>query len=233
LNLNLSTLEPKAKILVADVDSEFRNLLAQYLRQIKFDVLTAENAHQALQMIIKRPDLAVIDLSQSRDDQRRVIKALAERNIPVIVLSAHDLLNDKIAVFEAGASDFLAKPFSPRELEYRTQALLRRSPPKQNTESTLSKSIGQLSPRNRDPYRIVGESIDRRYELLQYAGGGGMGAVYRASDTRSDKIVAVKILKPDVADRDAEYTQLFEKEVLAARKMFHPHIVQVLGQRRP
>ena len=57
-----------------------------------------------------------------------LLKKLRERGIdtPTLFLTAHDLLDDKVAGFEAGADDYLAKPFSPRELEYRVEALLRR-----------------------------------------------------------------------------------------------------------
>jgi len=64
------------------------------------------------------PEMSGIDL----------LKKMRERGIttPALFLTAHDLLDDKVAGFEAGADDYLAKPFSPRELEYRIEALLRR-----------------------------------------------------------------------------------------------------------
>jgi DNA-binding response OmpR family regulator len=57
-----------------------------------------------------------------------LLKKLRDRGIdtPALFLTAHDMLDDKVAGFEAGADDYLAKPFSPRELEYRIEALLRR-----------------------------------------------------------------------------------------------------------
>jgi DNA-binding response OmpR family regulator len=64
------------------------------------------------------PEMSGIDL----------LKKLRDRGIttPALFLTAHDLLDEKVAGFEAGADDYLAKPFSPRELEYRVEALLRR-----------------------------------------------------------------------------------------------------------
>src|SRR3989440_5560735 len=57
-----------------------------------------------------------------------LLRKLRDRGIdtPALFLTAHDMLDDKVAGFEAGADDYLAKPFSPRELEYRIEALLRR-----------------------------------------------------------------------------------------------------------
>jgi serine/threonine protein kinase len=81
---------------------------------------------------------------------------------------------------------------------------------------------------NKDPYRRIGGQLAARYELLEYAGGGGMGAVYSALDLTEERIVAVKILKPDIAARNPEYVELFATEVRTAQELKHPHIVQIL-----
>ena len=79
----------------------------------------------------------------------------------------------------------------------------------------------------RDPYRIIGTVLAGKYELLEYAGGGGMGAVYQALSLVDRKPVAVKILKPDIVARNPEYAELFEKEVRTAQSLKHPNIVEV------
>jgi CheY-like chemotaxis protein len=215
-----------AKILLADNDSEMRDLLAEYLRRLNFEVFTADTLERAIEVTSKSPDLGVVDLAQSKDEQVRVIQFLVSRNIPVIVLSAHDHFDDKMDAFEAGASDFVSKPFSPRELDYRIKALLRRKP---NPELTPTLTASPpAAKRVRDPYRLLGEVLNDRYELVEYAGGGGMGAVYKALDHETNARAAVKILKPDVAQRNPEYNDLFEKEVRAAQKLSHPNIVSVL-----
>ena len=87
-----------------------------------------------------------------------LLKKLRERGIdaPALFLTAHDLLDDKVAGFEAGADDYLAKPFSPRELEYRIEALLRRG--------QLSKLEG-----GDDERMEIGDLVvdRRRHELLR------------------------------------------------------------------
>jgi len=80
----------------------------------------------------------------------------------------------------------------------------------------------------RDPYRRNGSLVASRYELVEYAGAGGMGAVYRAFDQVEQTIVAVKFLKPDIAARSPEYVELFEKEARIAQGLRHPHIVTIL-----
>src|SRR5919199_425077 len=83
-------------------------------------------------------------------------------------------------------------------------------------------------PTRRDPYRLVGETFDGRYRLEEFAGMGSFGAVYRAVSTRVGRTVAVKILKPDLADDEAAGArELFQREALTAGRLSHPHIVAV------
>jgi serine/threonine-protein kinase len=79
----------------------------------------------------------------------------------------------------------------------------------------------------KDPYRLVGTVLATKYELEEYAGGGGMGAVYRARRVSDKETVAVKILKPDVVARNHEYSELFKREAKNARSLAHPHIVKI------
>jgi len=80
----------------------------------------------------------------------------------------------------------------------------------------------------RDPYRLTGETFAGRYRLDEYAGAGSFGAVYRATDTRIGRTVAVKILKPDIKDTDQEGArELFQREALTAGRLTHPNIVAV------
>lgn len=81
--------------------------------------------------------------------------------------------------------------------------------------------------KTRDPYRLNGIVLNGRYSLIDYAGSGGMGAVYRAMDTELRRIVAVKILKPDVVARSSEYAELFEREAKNVQSLDHPHIVKI------
>lgn len=83
------------------------------------------------------------------------------------------------------------------------------------------------SPR-RDPYRLTGEMFGGRYRLEEFAGAGSFGAVYRATDVRLGRTVALKILKPDIEEADATGArELFQREALTAGRLAHPHIVAV------
>src|SRR6266511_3476300 len=74
-------------------------------------------------------DCFILEVSMPGMSGFELLKRVRDRGIqtPALFLTAHDALDDKVAGFEAGADDYLAKPFSPRELEYRVEALLRRS----------------------------------------------------------------------------------------------------------
>src|SRR5437764_10028417 len=115
--------------MIVDDDAEMRALLAEYFRRLGFDVAEKESGAAALQTVATdRFDCFILDVAMPEMSGIDLLKKFRDRGIttPALFLTAHDLLDDKVAGFEAGADDYLAKPFSPRELEYRIEALLRR-----------------------------------------------------------------------------------------------------------
>src|SRR3989454_10720508 len=118
------------KLMIVDDDAEMRTLLAEYFRRLGFEVAEKESGAAALQTTATdRFDCFILDVAMPEMSGIELLRKLRDRGIqtPALFLTAHDLLDDKVAGFEAGADDYLAKPFSPRELEYRVEALLRRS----------------------------------------------------------------------------------------------------------
>jgi DNA-binding response OmpR family regulator len=117
------------KLMIVDDDAEMRTLLAEYFRRLGFEVAEKESGPAALQTVTNDHfDCFILDVAMPEMSGIDLLKKLRDRGIttPALFLTAHDLLDDKVAGFEAGADDYLAKPFSPRELEYRIEALLRR-----------------------------------------------------------------------------------------------------------
>src|SRR5205085_11800146 len=115
--------------MIVDDDAEMRTLLAEYFRRLGFEVTEKESGFAALQAVTNdRFDCFILDVAMPEMSGIDLLKKFRDRGIttPALFLTAHDLLDDKVAGFEAGADDYLAKPFSPRELEYRIEALLRR-----------------------------------------------------------------------------------------------------------
>ena len=121
-----------AMILVVDDDARLRGLLSRYLGDNGFRVSTAENASQARdRMRFLQPDLLVLDVMMPGEDGLTLTESLRreQNDTPVLLLTARGAPEDRIAGFEAGADDYLPKPFDPRELVLRIRAMLRRAPP--------------------------------------------------------------------------------------------------------
>jgi two-component system, OmpR family, phosphate regulon response regulator OmpR len=121
-----------AMILVVDDDARLRGLLSRYLTEHGFRVSTAENAAEARdRMRFLLPDLLVLDVMMPGEDGLTLTESLRRdmNDTPVLLLTARGAPEDRIAGFEAGADDYLPKPFDPRELVLRIRAMLRRAPP--------------------------------------------------------------------------------------------------------
>ena len=120
------------KILVVDDDKRLRDLLQRYLGEQGFSVRTAENA-EAMDRIIGRDpfDLIILDLMLPGEDGLSICRRLraSDPKQPIIMLTAKGDEIDRIVGLEMGADDYLPKPFNPRELVARIQAVLRRHTP--------------------------------------------------------------------------------------------------------
>ena len=118
-----------ARILLADDDRAIREALTRALTLEGYDVVQAPDGAQALTAIEQhKPDVAVLDVMMPNVDGLTVCRVLrAERNrIPVLMLTARTETSDRVAGLDAGADDYLAKPFELDELFARLRALLRR-----------------------------------------------------------------------------------------------------------
>lgn len=122
-------MEKSTKILVVDDDPALRQLLADYLNKHGMDTLLAPDATDLASRISRfAPDLVVLDRMMPGIDGADACRALRAQSedIPVILLTAKDEPVDRIIGLEAGADDYLGKPFDPRELLARIEAVLRR-----------------------------------------------------------------------------------------------------------
>jgi two-component system, OmpR family, alkaline phosphatase synthesis response regulator PhoP len=118
------------RILIVDDDLSMRLLLAEYFRRLGYEVEEKETAEEGLDLALSgRFDCFIFDVTMPGMSGLELLKRVRERGVqtPAMFLTAHDAVDDKVAGFQAGADDYLAKPFSPRELEVRVESLLRRS----------------------------------------------------------------------------------------------------------
>jgi two-component system, OmpR family, phosphate regulon response regulator OmpR len=120
-------------ILVVEDDPRLRERLARYLTGEGFRVTSAgDSAEARTQLRVINPDLMVLDVmmpGESGLDLTQALRRTGGGTLPILLLTARGAPEDRIAGFEAGADDYLGKPFEPRELVLRIRALLRRAPP--------------------------------------------------------------------------------------------------------
>jgi len=119
-------------VLVADDEEDIRSLVAFRLRRAGYEVITAADGEEALLLTTTRlPDLVVLDMMMPKATGLEVTRSMREHEatkaIPVILLTARAQEGDVMSGFEAGADDYVKKPFSPQDLQARVQALLERS----------------------------------------------------------------------------------------------------------
>lgn len=120
-------------VLVVDDDVRLAALLSRYLAENGFRVTVAANAEDARKKLgFVQPDVIVLDVMMPGESGLELTEALRREHapsLPVLLLTARGAPDDRVAGFEAGADDYLAKPFDPRELVLRIRALLRRVVP--------------------------------------------------------------------------------------------------------
>lgn len=125
------TIMPRHTILVVDDETSIREMLVISLESAGYNVLQAENAKTAHSLVLdKHPDLILLDwmmpVTTGLELLRRLKRDEMTDHIPVIMLTAKAEESSKISGLDSGADDYIAKPFSPRELLSRIQAILRR-----------------------------------------------------------------------------------------------------------
>ena len=119
-------------ILIADDDDDVRELVGMNLRRAGYSTEEAADGLTALRMVRNRkPDAIVLDVMMPGRDGLFVCQELRKdetlRSIPIIMLTAKGMAEDRIAGLQVGADDYISKPFSPKELVLRVQSVLRRS----------------------------------------------------------------------------------------------------------
>ena len=135
-------------VLVVDDDRRLRDLLAKYLTENGYLVVTAAEAGEARRHLAALAfDVMVLDVMMPGEDGIALTRALrAEGNrLPILLLTARGEVNDRIRGLEAGADDYLSKPFEPRELLLRLASILRRAPRDQGEAPPTTLRLGAFT----------------------------------------------------------------------------------------
>jgi two-component system response regulator MprA len=157
-------------ILVVDDDARLRKALRRVLVSHGFEVETAGNGDEALAQIRARPfDAVVLDMMMPGSDGIEVCEQLRADGdqLPVLMLTARDAVRDRVAGLEAGADDYLVKPFANEELIARVRALLRRAGVGSETISFADLELDLLTRDARRGGREV-ELSATEFELLEF-----------------------------------------------------------------
>ncbi|MCK8068981.1 phosphate regulon transcriptional regulator PhoB [Cobetia sp. 1CM21F] len=161
-------------VLIVDDESSIREMIAVALEMADYRVLEADNARDAHAIVVdEKPDLLLLDWmmpgTSGLELARRLKRDETTSELPIILLTAKGEEDNKIQGLEAGADDYITKPFSPRELVARLKAVLRRTTPKGVEEAVEVEGL-MLDPAS---HRVTahGNSLDvgpTEYRLLQF-----------------------------------------------------------------
>lgn len=204
--------EPDAHLLIVDDDERIRGLLQKFLMRHGFLVSVARDAAHARRLLEGLDfDLIVLDVMMPGETGVELTRSLREtKETPILLLTAKSETGDRIEGLEAGADDYLAKPFEPKELLLRINAILRRVPPPDASEATPKVlSMGRLRYdiergeiwAGEEPVRLTateaqlmrifaaqpGEALSRG-ELVERLGRGGDVAQERAVDVQITRL---------------------------------------------
>ena len=162
----------RLKILVADDESRMRKLVKDFLLKSNFEVLEAEDGSQALDLFYATKDIALIilDVMMPKMDGFEVCREIRQTSqVPIIMLTAKGDERDELQGFQLGVDEYITKPFSPKILVARVEAVLRRTNKEGETE--LLEYGGIVVDKTAHSVTIDGKPVDlsfKEFELLTY-----------------------------------------------------------------
>lgn len=162
----------KLKILVVDDESRMRKLVKDFLVKNNYDVLEAEDGEQAVDIFFEQNDIALIilDVMMPKMDGWQVCREIRTYSkVPIIMLTAKADEKDELQGFELGVDEYISKPFSPKILVARVEAILRRT--NQVSADDLLEAGGIRIDKAAHSVTVDGQAIDlsyKEFELLTY-----------------------------------------------------------------
>lgn len=154
--MSLNDLATKAHVLIAEDDPGVRTSLTRALRFQGYEVEAVNDGAQALDAIARRvPDAVILDVSMPHVDGLTACRMMREkhRHLPILMLTARHEVSDRVAGLDAGADDYVVKPFALEELSARLRAMLRRTTDERPTADVLTVDDMVLDSRARTVFR--------------------------------------------------------------------------------
>ena len=162
----------RTKILVVDDESRMRKLVNDFLTKSGFCVIEASNGEEALDIFYKTKDIAllILDVMMPKLDGWQVCREIRMTSqVPIIMLTARGEEQDELLGFKLGVDEYISKPFSPKILVARVEAILRRTSSEEKTEALSYGGI--VLDKIAHEVRVDGETVDlsfKEFELLEY-----------------------------------------------------------------
>ncbi|MEE8526046.1 MAG: response regulator, partial [Thermoanaerobaculia bacterium] len=213
--------QPPFTVLLVEDNPVSREMWSLYLTNEGFEVATAENGLDALDLVAEQTiDMVILDVMLPGLDGFEVLAKLRQsagpEELPVIMATSRDKSEDIVRGFELGANDYITKPVHLEVLLKRIESQLR------------TKSSRALAPKadllSQDPVP-KGTVLDGRFEVEELIGRGSCGAVYRAKHVGLDRSVAIKLL---TAAAGIASEKRLRREGISACRIEHPNAVEVL-----
>lgn len=162
----------KIKILVVDDESRMRKLVGDFLRNKNFSVVEADNGEAALDIFYQNKDIALIilDVMMPKLNGFEVCKEIRQSSkVPIIMLTAKGDESDELKGFELGVDEYVSKPFSPKILVARIEAILRRTG--KNDTASIKEAGGIILDKTAHMVKIEDKTVElsyKEFELLDY-----------------------------------------------------------------
>ncbi len=159
------------KILVADDESRMRKLVRDFLSRQNYFIIEAADGEEALRYFYEDKEIAlfILDVMMPKMDGYMVLREIRETSrVPVIMLTTKGEERDELTGFDAGADEYITKPFSPKILVARVEAILRRALPE---DDSLLEKGGIILDKGAHSVSVNGEIVDlsyKEFELLAY-----------------------------------------------------------------
>lgn len=202
-------------LLVVDDEAMNRDMLSRRLQREGFQVLVAEGGSAALDLVAtQRVDLVLLDIMMPGMSGLEVLAELRRQHtparLPIIMVSASSDSSQVVEALNLGANDYVTKPV--------------------NLPVTLARVQSQLARRREAAapaaFRVEVGGMVNHFRVDAVLGQGGMGTVYRATDTRLDRTVALKVLSTDLGLTPTQ-VERFTREARAIARVRHPGVVAV------
>ncbi len=242
-----------ARVLIVEDDLDLCDRVNMWLSHEEHSVDAVNDGLEALDMLKSREyDIVILDWDLPGMLGIDVCRNFRDSggSTPVLMLTGRGNMSDKEEGFDAGADDYLTKPFHLKELSARIRAMVRRSSMVETTKQVIAQArpdvffkvcpeCGLSFPLDKEscdddgePLKIekldpaIGAIFGERYEIESVIGSGGMSVVYKARHKLMDKVVAIKLLDPRLMKQQLAVKR-FQQEAQAASRLNHPNVIVI------